>query len=61
MEDWISGSKNRTRQQDPSLTPASDVLPRDICKYTLRTNPAAFLGRTWENMKTWIDISIIIC
>ena len=39
-----------------TLTLASDVWPRDIWKYTLRPIVAAFLGRSWENMKTSIDI-----
>ena len=39
-----------------TLTLASDVWPRDIRKYTLRPIVAAFLGRSWENMKTSINI-----
>ena len=49
MENWISGAADRIRQHGAVMAfinshlwpPASDVWPRDICKYTLRTNRCA--------------------
>ena len=36
-----------------SLTPASDVSPRDICKYTLRTNRCSL---SWLNLGEYENV-----
>ena len=68
MENWISGAADRERQHNAVMAFINGHLwPQQVTcdRVTYANTPygpivAAFLGRTWENMKTWIDMSIII-
>ena len=68
MENWISGAEDRIRKQDAVKAFITVIFhPQQVTcdRVTYVNTPyghivAAVFGRTLENMKTWIDMSIII-
>ena len=65
MENWISGAADRIWQHDAVMAFIFDPQQVTCDRVTYVNTPygpivAAVFGRTWENMKTWIDMSIII-